>query len=91
MLGDGASAPEGPVVVTVRVDVPPGLTDVGETVQFTPIPAGAEQLRVTALPKPPRAPTATPRVEDPPGKTAGGVAGDIVTEKSGRSKAAPTD
>jgi len=69
----------------------PGFTEVGETVQLTPCAAGAEHPSVTGLLKPPTVPIAMLKVVEAPGNTVGVVDGDAVTEKSGRSKTAPTD
>jgi hypothetical protein len=88
--GKGSKAPDGPIVVTIRVVLPPGLTEVDESEQFTPWPVGAEQLSVTGLLNPPTLPMATLKVAVPPGKRGALAGGDTATEKSGKLKVAPT-
>ena len=88
--GSGASAPDGPKVVTVRVTVLPGLTDAAERVQFTPWVVGDEQVTATGVENPPRPAIATSNRVDAPGAMVGVADGVTDMLKSGRSNVAPT-
>jgi hypothetical protein len=88
--GNGASAPDGPKVVTVSVTLLPGLTDAAESEQFTPWAVGDEQVTATGDVKPPSPAIATSNFADPPGAIVGVVDGVADKLKSGRSNVAPT-
>jgi hypothetical protein len=90
IAGNGASAPDGPTVVTVSVTVLPGLTDVAERVQLTPWVVGDEQLTATGVASPPRPAIAISNRVDAPGAMVGVVDGVTDMLKSGRSNVAPT-
>lgn len=80
--GDKISPAEDPVVVTLRVALLPGLTDVGAKEQPMPWPVGTVQLSVTALLKPFFPAIATLKVAPPPGEMVA-AGGDGVTVKFG--------
>ena len=82
-------AAEGPVVVTVRLTLLPGVVDAEAREQFTPWVVGAVQLSVTALVKPPTPAIARLKEATPPAETFA-LEGDGVTVKSGGPKDAPT-
>ncbi len=87
--GGKVRAAEGPVVVTVRLTLLPGVVDAEAREQLTPWVVGAVQLSVTGLLKPPTPAIARLKEATPPAETfaEGGVG---VTVKSGVLKVAPT-
>ncbi len=87
--GEEVSAAEGPVVVTVRLTLVPGIADVDAREQFTPWVVGAEQLSVTGPLKPPSPAIARLKAATPPTETVL-LSGVGVTVKSGGRKDAPT-
>src|SRR6202011_5637284 len=85
MLEGWIKAPLTPVVVTVRVEVPLPLVDVGLSEHFgagLPPPV-TEQVRFTVLAYPFRPVTLTVEVADPPWATVAGFRAEADIEKSG--------
>jgi hypothetical protein len=90
--GGKVRAAEGPVVVTVRLTLVPGIADVDAKEQFMPWAAGGVQLSMTAVLKPPTPAMLRLKAAVPPAETVL-VSGDGVTVKSGgvsRLNEAPT-
>ena len=76
-------APEGPSVVTISVELLPGIAARGDREQFTPWATGAEHASATELVKPFCALIATVKLVEAPGDTVGVIEGVIASVKSG--------